>query len=145
LIPQELFNTCVKEAESDAYYKTLTTQKQFIYLLYGVITKCNSLNILCKNLQFSHNRLPSIGIEEISARSTLADANKNRSPRVFELIYNKLHLHYCHILDNEIFCVVSNVDGEKRVELIDSSTITLFGELFKGRVETALQEQKRAG
>ncbi|MGL4629868.1 MAG: DUF4372 domain-containing protein [Leadbetterella sp.] len=44
-IPQDLLSKAVNECKSDAYYKTLTTQKQLISLLYGVITKCTSFKL----------------------------------------------------------------------------------------------------
>lgn len=138
-------SSSVDETGADAYYKTLTTLKQLVCLLYGVITKCNSLNQLSKNLQFLEHKLTSIGIEEIPARSTLSDANANRSPEVFELIYNKLYKHYEHLLDNEVYCVLSDLDGEKRVELIDSSTITLFKEVFRGAGRNSLNGAKKGG
>jgi len=65
LFPQDIVARAERETKSDAYYKTLTTQKQLYGLLYGVITNCYSFNFLCKNLQFFENKLISIGIEEI--------------------------------------------------------------------------------
>src|SRR5690606_8648399 len=132
LIPQGIINSCVADTKADAYYKTLTTNKHLVCMLYGVLTKCNSLNLLSKNLQFLHNRLTSIGIEEIPARSTLADANAKRTPEVFERIYNELYHHYCHLLGNESYSLISDMNGEKKVEIIDSSTIGLFHEIFRG-------------
>lgn len=87
-IPQDLLNKAVNDCKSDAYYKTLTTQKQLIALLYGVITKCNSFNSLCKNLQFLENKLACIGMSELPARSTLSDGNINRDPVVFQMLYS---------------------------------------------------------
>lgn len=57
-------------------------------MLYGVLTKCNSFNTLCKNLHFLDKKLTSIGIEDIPARSTISDANINRDAMVFERLYN---------------------------------------------------------
>lgn len=145
LAPQSIFTSSVEETRADAYYKTLTTYKQFVCLLYGVVTKCNSFNVLCKNLQFLHNRLTSVGIDVIPARSTLADANTNRPPEVFELIYSKLYHHYSYLLDNESYCLISDLDGEKRVELLDSSTLTLFKEVFRGAGRNSLTGVKKGG
>jgi len=114
-------------------------------MLYGVLTRCNSFNLLCKNLQFLHNRLTSIGIEEIPARSTLADANVNRTPEVFEMIYNELYHHYCSLLGNESYSLISDMDGTKKVEMIDSSTLSLFHELFRGSGRNTLSGVKKGG
>ena len=145
LIPQTILTSSIEETGADAYYKTLTTHKQLVCLLYGVITKSNSLNQLSKNLQFLDKRLTSIGIEEIPARSTLADANGNRSSKVFSLIYSKLYNHYASILGNESCGMITNTDGQKKVELIDSSTITLFQEIFRGAGRNSLTGVKKGG
>lgn len=138
-------NSALEESKSDYYYKTLTTNKQLVCLLYGVITKSNSFNQLCKNLQFLENRLTSIGIEDIPPRSTLADANVKRSCEVFSLIYKKLCSHYTSLLGNESFSLISDIDGHKKVELIDSSTITLFQEVFRGAGRNSLNGAKKGG
>ena len=145
LIPQEIINRVVSETGSDAYYKTLTTQKQLICLLYGVITGCNSFNSLCKNLQFLENKLTSVGIVDLPARSTLADANANRSSEVFGLIFKYLCEHYSKLLDNESYSLVSDIDGSKKVQIIDSSTITLFDNLFKGAGRNTISGVKKGG
>jgi hypothetical protein len=97
-----VFPTQISECKSDAYYKTLTTQKQLISLFYGVITKCNSFNSLCKNLQFLENKLACIGMLELPARSTLSDGNCNRDPKIFEMLYGLLYEHYAPIIVNEV-------------------------------------------
>ena len=135
----------VRETNSDAYYKTLTTQKQLYCLLYGVITKCNSFNVLCKNLQFLENKLTSIGIEELPARSTLADANANRHSKVFELIYKYLSEHFSSFLGNESYCLIVDIDGHKRIEILDSSTIPLFDNIFKGAGRNRINGVKKGG
>lgn len=145
LIPPEILNTAVSETQADAYYKTLTTQKQLVCMMYGIITKCNSFNLLSKNLQFLHNKLTSIGIDDIPARSTLADSNTNRKPEVFGLIYSKLYKHYSSFIDNESYSLISDVDGQKKIELIDSSTFSLFQEVFKGVGRNSLTGTKKGG
>lgn len=142
---QEIFNRAVSETKSDAYYKTLTTQKHFYCILYGVLTKCNSLNVLCKNLQFLDKKLTSISIDELPARSTLADANANRDSKVFELLFKYVTEHYSSYLDNETFSLISDIDGHRQVEIIDSSTISLFGNLFKGAGRNTISGVKKGG
>ncbi len=65
---------------SDAYYKTLTSQKQFIALPHIVIIKCNSFNIFCTNLQFLENKSLFVRMPKLSSRSILSDGNYNRIP-----------------------------------------------------------------
>ena len=45
---------------ADRYYKTMTTYKQLVFMLYRVITKAPSLNSLCKSLLFLDGKLSQI-------------------------------------------------------------------------------------
>ena len=144
-ISPTIIDRAVSETKSDAYYKTLTTHKQLICMLYGVISKFDSFNLLCKNLQFLDNKLTSIGIDELPARSTLADANSNRPSRVFELIYNNLYHHYKDTIGNENYHLIKDIDGVKTVEIIDSSTITLFDNICRGVGRNCIKGDKKGG
>lgn len=46
LIPKEIVAKSVEEFDSDKYYKTLTTYKQLVFMLYGVVSKANYLTSL---------------------------------------------------------------------------------------------------
>jgi len=72
----------------------MTTWKQLVFMMYGVVTKCHSLNSLCKNLLFLEDRLTYLGIEKLPAVSTLSDANINRDSEVFESVYLQLLDYY---------------------------------------------------
>ena len=102
-LPREIVDSCVGEHESDRYYKTMTTWKQLVFMLYGVVTKCHSLNTLCKNLLFLEDKLTYLGINKLPAVSTLSDANINRCSEVFATIYQQLHEHYKDVL-NPVQC-----------------------------------------
>ncbi len=93
-IPTYLVEKCVSELKSDHYYKTMTTYRQLVFLLYGVISRCHSLRNLCKGLLFLDNKLSYLGINKIPATSTLSDANINRKSDVFGTIYHSLYQHY---------------------------------------------------
>lgn len=67
-----------------------------------------------------------------SSRSTLSDANKRRPEIIFESIYRDLYTTYRNILSSDS---LKNRDTAwmKRLQIIDSTTITLFSNLlFKG-------------
>ena len=144
-LPRQIVNGCVAEHESDRYYKTMTTWKQLVFMLYGVITKCHSLNTLCKNLLFLEDKLTYVGIDKLPAVSTLSDANINRSSEVFASIYQQLYQHYedalnpvqCSLLEDEI--------DSSKVAIFDSSTITLFVDIFKGAGRNSLTGKKKGG
>jgi len=143
-LPKELVEESVSAHQSDRYYKTMTTYKQLVFLFYGVVMKCKSLNNLCKNLLLLEDKLTYLGIKQLPAVSTLSDANINRNSDVFATIYRKLYTHYqdqlkptlCHFTDaldiGKVFC-------------FDSSTITLFVDIFKGAGRNTLNGKKKGG
>lgn len=131
-LPRQIVDKCVLEHQSDRYYKTMTTWKQLVFILYGVVTKCYSLNTLCKNLLFLEDRLTYLGINKLPAVSTLSDANINRYSDVFASIYQHLYEYYKEVL-NPAHCgfLLDEVDTGK-VDIFDSSTITLLWMYSKG-------------
>jgi len=82
---------------------------------------------------------------ELPARSTLSDGNCNRNPEVFEKLYGLLYEYYAPIIGNEVCCFFKDSEGLKKIEIIDSSTITLFGELFKGAGRNTINGVKKGG
>jgi hypothetical protein len=66
----------------------------------------------------------------LPARSTLSDGNHNLNPEGFDMLYGFLYEYYAPIIGNEVCCLFKDSKGLKKIEIIDSSTITLFGELF---------------
>lgn len=144
-LPREIVNGCVDDHNSDHYYKTMTTWKQLVFMLYGVVTKCHSLNTLCKNLLFLEDKLIYVGIDKLPAVSTLSDANINRNSEVFASIYQQLYHHYKDEL-NPVQCsfVEDKIDSGK-VAIFDSSTITLFVDIFKGAGRNSLTGKKKGG
>lgn len=144
-LPRQIVDSCVSEHQSDRYYKTMTTWKQLVFMLYGVVTKCYSLNSLCKNLLFLEDRLTYLGIDKLPAVSTLSDANINRDSGVFESIYQQL-LHYYKKELSPLECsfLAGQVDTGK-VMIVDSSTFSLFVDIFKGAGRNPMTGPKRGG
>lgn len=144
-LPRQIVGDCVSDHQSDRYYKTMTTWKQLVFMLYGVVTKCYSLNSLCKNLLFLEDRLTYLGITKLPAVSTLSDANMNRDSDVFASIYRQLYQHYKDVL-NPVECsfLTDEVDTSK-VVIFDSSTISLFVDVFKGAGRNPLTGKKKGG
>jgi len=144
-LPREIVSQCVEEHQSDRYYKTMTTFKQLTFMLYGVVTKSHSLNTLCKNLLFLEDKLIYLGINKLPAVSTLSDANINRDSGVFVSIYKRLVEHYKDILKPEQYSFPAEEMDTSKVVIFDSSTITLFVEIFKGAGRNSLTGKKKGG
>lgn len=145
-IPEEVIAQAVDIHKSDRYYKTMTTRKQLAFLLYGVITRTNSLQSLCKSLLFLENRLMYMGIDKLPPPSTLSDANINRSSDVFGEIYRLLLSHYRDILFAEDAALPVNGEVDPAdVRLFDATTITLLVDIFKAAGRPPLTGKQKGG
>jgi len=143
-IPKHLIDECVSAHQSDRYYKTMTTYKQLVFLFYGVVMRCKSLNNLCKNLLLLEDKLTYLGIDQLPAVSTLSDANINRSSDVFATLYGKLYDYYQQILRPSLCHFEEDLNSGK-IFCFDSSTITLFVDIFKGAGRNTLNGKKKGG
>lgn len=121
-----------QEKGGEHYTKRFTVWIHLIVMLYAVIKRFDSLREITTSLLADTNKLSHIGITFKIGRSTLADANKQRSETIFEGIYRDLYTRYKHEL-------ISDSRKNKhpkwmdRLQIIDSTTITLFSNLiFKG-------------
>ena len=85
-VPWACFDKLVDEHGSDARVRRLTTKSQFVALLYGQLAGAASLREIETAVQSHRARLYHVGAREIS-RSTLADANAQRSHLVFSGLF----------------------------------------------------------
>ncbi len=124
----------------------MKTRNQLAFMLYGVITKCHSLQSLCKNLLFLDNKLLYIGIDKLPAVSTLSDANINRNSNVFAELYFMLYEHYSKVLsDSYIKLFINGEVDPKKVKLFDATTISLFVDVFKGAGRNPINGKRKGG
>jgi predicted nucleic acid-binding protein len=101
-------------------------------MLYAVIMRFDSLREITASLLTDARKLPHLGITFKIGRSTLADANKRRPEAIFEAIYRDLYATYRHALPSDSR-TGKTPKWMKRLQIIDSTTITLFSNLlFKG-------------
>ena len=107
------------------YIKRFDYWTHLVVMLYAVIE-------ITASLQAEARKLFHLGISSMPSRSTLSDANKRRPEVIFESIYRDLYATYRHVLSSDSR---KNRDAVwmKRLQIIDSTTITLFSNLlFKG-------------
>ena len=145
-IPDHLIEQAVSVQKSDHYYKTMTTRKQLAFILYGVVTRCHSLQGLCKSLLFLDNKLLYIGIDKLPPPSTLSDANIKRNSDVFGELYGLLYQQYKTYLSDSCFSLPINGEVDAaHVKLFDATTITLFVDVFKGVGRNPLNGKRKGG
>mgnify|MGYP001239168759 CR=1 FL=1 len=144
LIPKEIFKEVVEQESSDRYYKKLKSVDHFICMFYAVLTRNGSLREVCKNISLIAHKLIPFGIKQLPARSTLSDANRKRDSKMFAVLYTRLFSHYKTILQGNWLDIGGEVDPGK-VEVFDSTTITLFKEILKGAGRNPLEGNKKGG
>ena len=114
------------------YVKRFDCWTHLVVMLYAVIMRFDSLREITASLQAEARKLCHLGITTMPSRCTISDANKRRPEVIFESIYRDLYATYRHVLSSDSR---KNKDAVwmKRLQIIDSTTITLFSNLlFKG-------------
>lgn len=127
----KIFQISLKNG-GERYVKRFNIWTHLVVMLYAVIMRFDSLREIETSLQAESRKLHHLGINMLPSRSTLSDANKRRSEAIFEAIYRDLYTTYRHRLLSD-----SRPSKEpkwmKKLQIIDSTTITLFSNLiFKG-------------
>lgn len=141
VIPAKLIRDAAQKHHSNRYYKKLPLRVHLVSLLYGVFSYCNGLRELCEGLLACEGKLSHLGFDKAPARSTLSDANSSRSYLVFATIYQQLlEKYHGFISDSRLKGLsISNL------KIIDSSTISLFGDILRGVGRPRLDGARRKG
>jgi hypothetical protein len=145
-IPLHLVEQAVVEHKSDKSYKKLKTKEHLAFILFGVVGKLESLNGLIRSLPFLGNALIYFGITQMPARSTLADANRNRKSDVFGRLYGLLVDYYKKQLSGSYLNgMIDKKIDIKNIKIFDSTTFTLFVDVFTGSGRNKIDGKKKGG
>lgn len=128
LIPLNIIESAANKRKSDRYYKAIPVKKHLVCLLYGVFSHCHGLRELCEGLLGCEGKLNHLGMDKAVPKSTLSDANRDRSYLVFQDIYFALFQKYLDCISDSRLKGLSI----KNLKIIDSTTIQLFTEILKG-------------
>lgn len=121
-----------REKGGERYTKRFDAWVHIVVMLYAVIKRFDSLREITASLLAETNKLAHLGLTFKIGRSTLADANKRRTEVVFEAIYRDLYATYRHVLSSDSR-TRKTPKWMKRLQIIDSTTISLFSNvIFKG-------------
>jgi len=128
LIPKSKISAIAKDSHCDKYYKKIPLMKHLTTMLFGTLSRCNSIREICAGMLLCEGKLNHIGLDKVIPKSTLADANRDRSCEVFETVYYALIQLYSSVLSD------SRIVGLNIQQLfaIDSTTIKLFSNILKG-------------
>lgn len=116
-LPRGSFEKIVDQQGNDKHNKGFTSWDQLIAMIYAQVSGCESLRELKASFNGHKEQHYHLGTREIK-RSTLADANRNRSCELFE--------HVCGRLIGEAHRQVRS-ELKDLLYLIDSSPIPLKG------------------
>ena len=129
----------------ERYTKRFNCWVHLVVMLYAVIMRFDSLREITTSLLAESRKLCHLGITFKIGHSTLADANARRSEAIFEAIYRDLYVQYRQVLSSDSRNR-NTPKWMKRLQIIDSTTITLFSNLlFKGVGRHPKSGKKKGG
>lgn len=118
----------INKHEADRYYKSFKARTHLITMLFGILSRCDSMGEICEGMRAMRGKLNHLGLKNSPAKSTACDGLRNRSDKFFEDVYFSLVKRYQSFLsDSRTFGLTF-----KEVLLVDSTTIRLFSDLLKG-------------
>lgn len=131
----------VQKHNADYYYKAYKSKTQLIVMLFGILSRCDSMNEICEGLRAMGGKLNHLGLTKAPAKSTASDGLRNRPSKFFEDVYFSLADRYKGFLsDSRTFGLTF-----KEVLLIDSTTIKLFSDILKGAGRNPKGDGKKKG
>ena len=131
----------VKKHNADRYYKAYKAKTQLITMLFGILSRCDSMNEICEGLRGMVGKLNHLGLTRAPAKSTACDGLRNRPSKFFEDVYFSLVDRYKSFLsDSRTYGLTF-----KEVLLIDSTTIRLFSDVLKGVGRNPKNDGKKKG
>lgn len=135
------FKSLVTKHNSDYYYKAYKSRTQLITMLFGILSRCDSMTEICEGLRALGGKLNHLGLGKAPAKSTASDGLRNRSHKFFEELYFSLvKKHHSFLSDSRTFGLTF-----KEVLLIDSTTIRLFSDILKGVGRNPKGDGKKKG
>ena len=100
LIDKSKFVRLVREKRSDYYYKAFKSWDQVVVMLFGILSRCDSMSELCEGLKALSGKLNHLGLKKSPAKSTAGDGLRNRDSSFFEALYYKLVDQYKSFLSD---------------------------------------------
>lgn len=140
-VPRNKFDLLVSRHNSDRYYKTFDSWTQLVTMLFGVLSRCDSMGEICDGMQGLAGKLNHLGMDKSPAKSTAGDGLRGRDNEFFQAVYFMLLEHFKPILS---VSRIGNVSFSK-LFIFDSSTIRLFSDIMKGVGRNPKNEGKKKG
>lgn len=134
-----------RENGGEKYVKHFDAWQHLLIMLYAVIKRFDSLREITDSMFPEARKFAHLGIGMMPRRSTLSDANARRPEAIFEATYRDLYERY----KDELSADSRSRQTPKwlnKLQIIDSTTITLFSDLlFKGAGRHPKTGKKKGG
>jgi hypothetical protein len=141
LVDKKAFFELVEKNKSDRYYKEFKSWDHFVSLMFGILSRCDSLSEIIDGMIGMSGKLEYLHLEKVPAKSTLSDGMRHRTDKFFEDLYFRLVQTYSPFLSDS-----SDIGKQfKQMLLIDSTTIRLFSEVLKGVGRNRKDDGKKKG
>ena len=140
-IPKEIISNVINKYKANRYYKKISFQEHVITGIFGVLAGCSGLREIIVGIQGFQGKLKNLGLKKAVPKSTLADANMNRSYLTFENLYYQLLNHYKSFISDSRLKGLSI----RNLKIIDSTTIQLFNDILKGVGRNPTTGNKKKG
>ncbi|MFA6831640.1 MAG: IS4 family transposase [Bacteroidaceae bacterium] len=132
LLDKQEVLTISRDNGGERYVKRFDAWTHLLVMLYAVIMRHDSLREISASMMAEARKLNHLGLKALPYRSTLSDANKKRPEVIFELIYRGLYAMNRDKLTSDSRHS-KTPQWMKKLQIIDSTTISLFSNLlFKG-------------
>jgi hypothetical protein len=141
LVDSVVFKRLVESKSSDRYYKSFKTWPHFVTMMFGILSRCDSMAETCEGLRAMSGKLNHLGLLKSPAKSSAGDGLRNRKADFFEALYYKLTAQYASYLsDSQTYGLTI-----KELFIVDSTTIRLFTDILKGVGRNPKNDGKKKG
>jgi len=140
-LDSSLINRTARAYDSDRYYKRFKTYDHVVTMLFAGLSGVSSLRELSSVMLACEGKINHLNMQHFPRRSTISDANANRSSDVFGAIYHRLLKRYRRFLSDSS----PRNPVIKDLKIIDSTTISLFSDILNGPGRPPLSGKKKGG
>ncbi len=143
LIPAGIVNRLIRIHQADRYCKKFNTMHHLVTMLFSVINQCTSIREVVTGLQVATSKRGHFKLVHDVCRSTFSDANNRRPEAFFGDLFHELYCYYYGLPDSRK--IKPRQPYEKRLFIIDSTTIKLFHDVIKGAGMSPANGKRKGG
>src|SRR5690606_8040135 len=125
LLPKDVVAQVISRHDADFGVKRFNTWSHLLTMIFSCCANCESLRDTVTGMRAMEGKVNDCSLSLLPARSTLSGANASRDEKVFGDLYFDLKAYFDRLFPDS----PANKDS---VHVIDSTTIRLFQEVFKG-------------